>query len=87
MQELWKLDIGWDQLVPIEIRDAWSQLVFDVEKLNSVKIPRPVIIKNSRNIQLIGFADASEKAYGAVLYVKCTYGNDTSQTNLLVSHL
>lgn len=36
-------------------------------------------------MQLHGFADASQKAYGAVIYVRMDYGAGDVQTHLLTS--
>lgn len=39
-----------------------------------MKIPRWVYTQHQQKIQLLGFADASEKAYAAVIYLKTSQG-------------
>ncbi|KOB75192.1 hypothetical protein OBRU01_04287 [Operophtera brumata] len=51
----------------------------------NIKIPRHVgILQHSRNISLIGFADASEKCYGAAIYLRASQSeSDVGQVTLL----
>ncbi|XP_050296377.1 uncharacterized protein LOC126736181 [Anthonomus grandis grandis] len=57
----------------------WSRLRQDLENLNFLEIKSEVLYDNPSEIQLCGFADASEKAYGACLYLR-SVGHDSSAT-------
>ncbi|XP_011868845.1 PREDICTED: uncharacterized protein LOC105562536 [Vollenhovia emeryi] len=71
MQELWSLGIEWDESVPMHIHRIWDQIRSQLCLLNKVKIPRLVISgKADSRIQIHGFCDASEKAYGACIYLR-----------------
>nr|CAH7755984.1 unnamed protein product [Callosobruchus chinensis] len=52
--------------------------------LCEIKLPRQVMLHNASRIELHGFCDASQRAYGACVYVK-SITNDTSSTQLLCS--
>ncbi|XP_076387400.1 uncharacterized protein LOC143264382 [Megachile rotundata] len=72
MQELWKLAIDWDDIVPQSVKQAWLEIRDDLHLLHSFAVPRRISIKDAINLELHGFSDASEKAYGACLYVRST---------------
>jgi hypothetical protein len=69
MQDLCKLDIGWDDAVPSQLQESWIKYKTDLKTLEELKIPRCIQPKSHNRIALIGFCDASEKAYAAVVYL------------------
>lgn len=71
MQDMWKEKISWDSNLTKCLSDRWLQFKGDLQNLNSIKIPRQVISTNHLTIEFHGFADASEKAYGCCIYVRC----------------
>ncbi|XP_021953698.1 uncharacterized protein LOC110850572 [Folsomia candida] len=77
MQQLWKLDLGWDDPVPTDLAHKWTSYKKELQHIETIKIPR--CVKNSLNTKfaLVGFCDASEKAYSAVVYL-CSYPDDLS---------
>ncbi|XP_011858442.1 PREDICTED: uncharacterized protein LOC105555996 [Vollenhovia emeryi] len=71
MQELWSLGIDWDESLPMHLHRAWDQMKLQLYLLNELEIPRSVIPgKTNSQIQIHGFCDASEKAYGACVYLR-----------------
>nr|XP_034174770.1 uncharacterized protein LOC117601734 [Osmia lignaria] len=70
MQQLWKANITWDESVPQSILTMWVEFRQELPHLNKFSIPRKTIIDNPTTIQLHGFADASESAYGACIYLR-----------------
>ncbi|CAB0006093.1 unnamed protein product [Nesidiocoris tenuis] len=61
----------WDQPLAPEIRAQWVTLASDFTQIRHLSIPRH-IPSSSEQGWLVGFADASEKAYAAVVYhVSC----------------
>lgn len=68
MQALWNLDIDWDESVLMHIQD-WNQIKSQLCLFNELKVPR-LIVSGIDDCQLHGFCDASEKAYGACLYLR-----------------
>lgn len=86
LQELWKNKAHWDESLPMALHTKWLQFREEAQQLQIIKIPRHVF--NSKgtatHFQLHGFADSSEKAYGAVVYVRY-YTSNGFVTNLLCS--
>ena len=72
MQELWQKNVGWDEPLEQSVRDKWSSIVDDLLKAAHVSISRRYFTTDQDcNIQeLHTFADASLKAYGAVVYLQ-----------------
>ncbi|GFX11565.1 integrase catalytic domain-containing protein [Trichonephila clavipes] len=54
-------------------------------KVNNFKIPRCILLPATIRIEIHGFSDASERAYAAVVYIKCFNESGQSQTRLLCS--
>ena len=71
MQSLWQGLYGWDEELPREFINTWIQFKNALPKIINLKIPRMVTVSNYISIELHGFGDASQKAYGCCLYVRC----------------
>lgn len=61
--------MGWYEQVPESIKDRWLEFWKDISELERFKLPRYIRLSNDATIKLHGFADASEKGFGAVIYV------------------
>ncbi|XP_073823930.1 uncharacterized protein [Musca autumnalis] len=85
MQDIWSEGIGWDEVVPAKILHKWEQFVADYLSLNNIKIPRWVGFQPSAQVEIHGFSDASEKAYGACVYVRVASDDGSVQTHLLLA--
>ncbi|XP_055633016.1 uncharacterized protein LOC129773434 [Toxorhynchites rutilus septentrionalis] len=70
MQELWKLSIDWSDPLPERYNLRWHSYLTQLQETWQIKIPRRCIaIDCFQRIHLHGYCDASETAYGAVLYL------------------
>ena len=71
LQCLWEEKINWDNPIPSSTHDSWLQLSSKLSILSNNHLPRYYFPKNVNiiNIQLHGFCDASEDAYGGVVYI------------------
>ncbi|XP_023243388.1 uncharacterized protein LOC111641448 [Centruroides sculpturatus] len=71
-QDTWLRGLQWDEVLPADISTHWNHWVEDLQHLSFVSIPR--WIKTTRfNLHLAKihvFCDASERAYGAVIYIR-----------------
>lgn len=85
MQDIWKAKIDWDSQLPKDIEKKWTEFWKDIRQLEKLKIPRWIGTRQNSEIHLHGFADASSKAYGAVIYVQVRQHDDSYKTILLVS--
>lgn len=71
MQMLWLLKIDWDAELPPAEADVWKEWYDKLPNLNRLRIPRWTGYRPSANLcEIHGFADASQRAYGAVLYLR-----------------
>lgn len=84
LQQLWKIKLDWDESVPAGIATSWNKYIRQFATLTSF-VPRQIIGENATHIQLHGFCDASEGAYGAVLYLRSTTSQGTHVVRLICS--
>lgn len=85
MQRLWLNKYDWDDAVSLEVRDAWSLFESTITALNYLKIPRCVLHEDSIAHEVHVFTDASEKAYGACVYIRSCNSVGATGVQLLVS--
>jgi hypothetical protein len=85
LQTLWTRNLDWDQAVPSDIKSRWLEIINGFNTVSGIQIPRKVIIKNSTKIELHGFSDASERAYGAAIYLKTIDKSGHVQVQLLIA--
>jgi hypothetical protein len=71
-QETWCRGVGWDEILPDDL-GHWQSRAAALPRLWDMHIPRWVgsIEKEPGNIHV--FCDASEKAYGAALYIRSAH--------------
>lgn len=70
VQELWKTTNLWDEEVSIEFKNRWLEFWEKIKSIHQVKVPRWSGSATKVKLQLHGFADASEKGMGIVIYVR-----------------
>ncbi|XP_043480294.1 uncharacterized protein LOC122509993 [Leptopilina heterotoma] len=85
IQQLWKLNLEWDEPLPKDLQIIWKEYVDQLSYLNDIRFKRCITVENFTDIQVHGFCDASEKAYGACLYLRSTNDNDDTQVSLICS--
>jgi hypothetical protein len=75
-QETWCRGVGWDEILPDDLGRSWRTWAAALPRLWDMHIPRWVglIGKEPGNIHV--FCDASEKAYGAALYMRSAHTNE-----------
>lgn len=83
LQECWRQQVTWDQQLPTSIESSWSSYVADFNMVDQISFHRSVLTSNTIDTQIHGFADASEKAYGACLYVRCLESSGRIHVRLL----
>ncbi|XP_046466690.1 uncharacterized protein [Neodiprion pinetum] len=75
MQELWRMKLDWDESIPTWLHTKWTEFAGQLNLLNQLSFHRNLLHKNAKDIQVHGFCDASEKAYGACIYLRSDNGN------------
>ncbi|XP_050423619.1 uncharacterized protein LOC126835225 [Adelges cooleyi] len=73
MQQVWQEKLGWDETLPSHIHESWDRFVYELPLLRNVSLPRHIDIRDAVDIQLLGFSDASQKAYAAIAYLRVVY--------------
>ncbi|KAL1446720.1 hypothetical protein WDU94_001918 [Cyamophila willieti] len=84
LQSLWKSDLSWDDPAPRDIADIWTQILTDLQLLSKIQIPRHIAVVPGSSLMLIAYCDASEKAFGAVIYSRVQV-NDKPVVTLLAA--
>ena len=85
IQNLWKAQIDWDERIPANLHDTWVEYRNQLPLLNHIQFDRCISISNQTVWQLHGFCDASEKAYGACLYLRSTNNKGEHHVALICS--
>nr|XP_029719366.1 uncharacterized protein LOC115261606 [Aedes albopictus] len=76
MQQLWSVQdekgqkLDWDQPLPSTVGEAWLNLRNQLSAFNQIKIDRCVIVPGAVSVEIHCFSDASEKAFGACVYLR-----------------
>ncbi len=87
LQELWKLNLAWDDTVSENISHKWKKWREELSLITSHPIPRYHLEKGKqvRSLQLHGFSDASDSAYAGVVYLRAVYSDTSVSTSLLIA--
>ena len=70
LQRMWRLSGGWDDPVPLVFSLEWKRTYTALSYIEQIKLPRWYQTSDEAHIELHGFADASEKAYAGVVYLR-----------------
>ena len=85
LKKLWQDKIHWYEPLSSHFQQEWDQLLQTIPTLLTLRINRKVIGLNAINIQIYGFCDSTEQAYGACLYIRSTDSNNKTSCELLCS--
>ncbi|XP_058810258.1 uncharacterized protein LOC131675343 [Phymastichus coffea] len=83
MQELWKLKLGWDETIPQDLGTMWINFKDELKFVEHFTLPRKIVLSNAVNLQLHGFADASQRAYGASVYLRSVDKDNNCSVQLI----
>lgn len=80
------LYLEWDSPLPQSEADYWMRFLADLPALNRITIPRWLGLQpTSQQRELHGFADASERAYAAAIYLRVLEPDGTIHTQLITA--
>ncbi|XP_062537651.1 uncharacterized protein LOC134205970 [Armigeres subalbatus] len=86
LQELWKGKYSWDEPLSEELQSRWLEFKTNLRELDTVSVPRWIGLgKDIISCEFHGFSDASDKAYGAAVYLRCMDRNGNITVNLLMA--
>ena len=85
LQELWARGLDWDESLHSDITDAWETWKHGLPDITLIKVPRWLLqgLGSVDKVELHGFGDASQKAYGSAVYL-CAESQDGSRVSNLV---
>ncbi|GBM02394.1 hypothetical protein AVEN_132343-1, partial [Araneus ventricosus] len=67
-------DRDWNDSLPEREAEEWERFLNSLHSINQLCIPRHVLCEFPEKLEVHGFAVASERAYGAVVYLKSSAG-------------
>ena len=73
MQELCRENLSWDDPIPDRYLERWNVWINELPEIENFRVSRcikPATLKEIASTQLHTFADASERGYGAISYVR-----------------
>ncbi|GFX01763.1 integrase catalytic domain-containing protein [Trichonephila clavipes] len=85
LQKLWLRKLNWEEFLPDAIAPEWLNFVSSLKVLEELKIDRYILTDSYVKLVLLGYADASESAYGAVVYMRSVREDGTTTTKLISS--
>ena len=71
-QQIWRLGLDWDQVLPGDMQETFSKWMKDLDVLKEWRIPRrysETLWSETIACQLHCFGDASQQTYGACVYL------------------
>ncbi|KAK7575924.1 hypothetical protein V9T40_012210 [Parthenolecanium corni] len=74
LQDLWREGKGWDDPISPALAEVFRSYYSEITSLSSATIPRFYNSYRGSELTLVGFCDASPRAYGAVVYVRVRCG-------------
>lgn len=84
MQQLWRLKLEWDDEIPAPTLTGWELIYKKLSMLDGLQLPRWINRgADTAHCELHGFADASNVAYAAVVYIRVTSISGETTTTLL----
>ncbi|GFX64399.1 uncharacterized protein TNCV_3437971 [Trichonephila clavipes] len=87
LQRLWRSKLEWNDFLPAEEYREWQQFLVSLENINNIDTPRRILVAFPEVIEIHGFADASERCYGAAVYCKSKNLKSETLVRLIISKL
>ncbi|XP_076236255.1 uncharacterized protein LOC143180421 [Calliopsis andreniformis] len=86
IQTLWLLKADWDSPLPEREALQWQQFQRQLPALEKLQVPRWLGTgRFSQSVEVHGFADASERAYAAVVYSRTFNSEGAATVSLMVA--
>jgi len=86
LKKLWQNHTGWDKPVSADIEASWNLWTSQLATLSKHKINRCYASRmNVKHQSLHGFSDASQEAYGGVIYLRTEHDDQTISIAMVMS--
>ncbi|XP_073820628.1 uncharacterized protein [Musca autumnalis] len=85
MQQIWLDKIDWDDTLKPMTQMNWKNFVKNSQNIDMLKVPRWINFTLTSSVEIHGFCDASESAYGAAIYIRVEDTESSTHTFLLAA--
>lgn len=86
LQELWLVKKGWDDPLPLELQQRWTNFRSQLRELEQISISRWIgNVRSEPLVEIHGFSDASQQAMAAAIYTRIPTENGKFVTRLVCS--
>ena len=86
MQETWTTGLDWDSPLDDELAKKIRKWFEELDDLPNISIPRCLqLCQEVVSFTIHTFVDASQDAYGAVVYARCAYSDGTVSRRIIAS--
>ena len=86
LQEMWVSGSDWDDPIDDKLSNITATWFQEMQNIDMVSIPRCLkLTKSMTSERLHVFVDASQEAYGSVVYLQCSYEDQTSSVRFVTS--
>jgi hypothetical protein len=86
MEQLWQIRVNWDDPLTTGLKEHWQRLQHKLPIISCIQINRLVITEERlERLEIHGFSDAGEVAYGACIYLRSIDVQGKITTRLLCS--
>lgn len=85
MQQAAISKVPWDEKVPKELNEEFKKFALSLVNMPDIQIDRHLNLSNIKVAEIVGFCDASTKAYGCCLYLRTISFIDQVNVNLICS--
>ncbi|XP_062538935.1 uncharacterized protein LOC134207229 [Armigeres subalbatus] len=85
MQKLWKSKMDWDDQLDGELLKDWTNFLDALPLAEDFRVKRRVVTNEAVRIEIHGFSDASNMAYGACVYLRSVFDDGTASAKLITS--
>jgi len=87
LRRLWTLQLSWDATPPQDLIDQWTAWRTQLPTISAHQVPRRYSSSSIRDDSQVlhGFADASQEAYGAVVYLLQQRADGQAEVTLILA--
>ncbi|KRX47349.1 hypothetical protein T05_80 [Trichinella murrelli] len=88
LQALWRKGIDWDTPLPQNMLKDWRDWIAEIPSISEIRLPRcwlPAGTDCIKEVELHGYGDASEMAYGSAVYLRATTVSGETVMKLVMS--
>ncbi|KRX87039.1 hypothetical protein T4E_1061 [Trichinella pseudospiralis] len=88
LQVLWRKGIDWDTPLPQNMLKDWRNWIAEIPSISEIRLPRcwlPAETDCIKEVELHGYGDVSEMAYGSAVYLRVTTISGETVVKLVMS--